>query len=130
MMPYAVQKTVLVNGEKQTKTEYKTHIEEREDFIKVNGKKKFDDVCKVSKRHAELQDIPIPDGFKWVWSHFLEIWRHCESDINGNRIFTPKQITDYSECFGVEFTVREKKEIMMFEEWAEVSISRLKKKEN
>lgn len=129
MIPHPVKHSVLnpTTKKKEEKTEWKTNVDKREDFIKKFGIKKFNEVCKVDPKWAELQDIPIPNGFNWLWYHFLQIWRHCESDLNGNKIFTPRQITDYCECFSVEMTARERRQIMMFEEWAEITISKLHK---
>lgn len=129
MIPHPVKHSVMnpTTKKKEDKTEWKTNIDKREDFIKKFGIKKFNEICKADPKWAELQDIPMPEGFQWLWYHFLQIWRHCESDLSGNKIFTPRQITDYCECFCVDMTVRERRQIMAFEEWAQVTVSKMLK---
>lgn len=106
--------------------EWTSNADKREDFVKKFGEKKFLELCKDDERLAELQPIPFPEGFTWLSNHFFKIWRHCEIDINGNRIFTPRQIIDYCECFGVKMTYPERKMILKMKEWAVEAIAELK----
>lgn len=121
--PYLDPKT----KKKKTKTIYVTNYDKREDFIKKFKQKGFERACQHDENMAKLQDIPIPPCFEWLFGHFLRIWRHCETDINGNIMLGPRQILDYMNCFNIYFTVRERDEILMFKEWATISISQVKK---
>jgi hypothetical protein len=112
---------------KNEKTEYITNVSTREDFIKKFGQKKFDELSLVDDNLNKLKDIPMPQGFVWLFSHFLEIWRSCESNLSGYKIFTPKQILDYSDCFCVDFSVREKRLLLKWKEWADITIAELNK---
>lgn len=133
MTPYAVHRSVInpTTKKSEQKTEWKTKAEEREEFIKSFGEKRFNEVCKIDERYSELQPLPFPEGFTWIVQHFLKIWRHCETDINGNRIFTPRQILDYCNCFGVNLNYHERQFIIKMKEWTVEAIAELKsEKEN
>ena len=132
MTPYSVKREVLKANptthktEKTTVTEWKTGAEEREDFVKKFGEKKLEEIAKKDERYARLQFLPFPEGFSWITNHFMKIWRHCETDINGNRIFTPRQIVDYCECFGIKINCHERMLILKMKEWATEAIAELK----
>jgi len=80
----------------------------------------------TDKKYEELDDIEIPEGYKWLFRHFLEIWRGCEYDLNGNSIFTYRSITDYSECMHVNFSIEEKRIFMYFKLMAYKGIKKAK----
>ena len=46
--------------------------------------------------------------------------------MSGNRIFTPKTISEYCDCFGVEFTYHERYFILQMKEWAVSAIAKVK----
>lgn len=54
------------------------------------------------------------------------MWKCCEIDMMGNRIFTPRHIMDYCECFGIPLTYRERQLILKLKEWANEAIAELK----
>lgn len=130
--PYSVKKEVPKTNPRTHKVEYNSvtewtsNAEQREKFIKQFGEKRFLEVAKEDKRYGELEYLPFPEGFSWLINHFFKIWRHCESDINGNKIFTPRQITDYCDCFGVNINYHERFLILKMKEWAIEAISQLK----
>jgi hypothetical protein len=132
MIPYERKRTFLDSKTNKTKekSEYITKISEREDFIKKFGQKKFDELSLIDDNLSKLRDIPMPQGFVWLFSHFLEIWRNCETNLNGYKIFTPRQILDYSDCFCVYFSVREKQLLLKWKEWADITIADLNKSKN
>ena len=127
--PHSAERSVYnPKTKKQEKKRYTiTNLEKRDKFIKSFGDKEFRKICLQDDSYAKLQDIPFPPGWTWLFNHFYSMWRHCECDFNGNRIFTPKVITDYCECFKVKLTVREKREVMMMHEWASMAIAELEK---
>lgn len=131
--PYYVEKDVAKSNprthkmEHSTKKEWTSNAERMSDFIKKFGESKFNEISKVDEKFAELHYLDFPIGSDWIVNHFFQIWKHCEYDINGNKIFTPKQILDYCECFGVYMTYREKQLIMKMKEWAIEAIAELKK---
>ncbi|MCQ2086563.1 MAG: hypothetical protein MJZ37_00605 [Bacilli bacterium] len=112
---------------REEKTEWTSNAEKRQEFIDKFGEKKFDELAKEDPKFAELQPLPFPEGFTWLFNHFYKIWRHCETDINGNRIFTPRQIIDYCQCFGVTMNFRERAMVLKMKEWAVEAIVELKK---
>jgi hypothetical protein len=105
---------------------WKTKLDERNDFIKKFGESEFNKICQTDEKFAKLKDLDFPKGCSWLFNHFYSIWKDCECDINGNKIFTPKQIMDYCLCFGIQMTFRERQEIMMIKEWAFEGISKVK----
>lgn len=111
----------------EEKTEWTSGAEKRQDFINKFGEKKFQEVAKKDKRYAELEFIPFPECYTWLVNQFFNIWKNCEVDMMGNKIFTPRQILDYCECFGTPMTYRERKMIMKMKEWAEEAIAELKR---
>lgn len=128
MTPYAVHRSVINPSTKKSeqKTEWKTKVEDRENFIKTFGEKRFKQVCKEDPKFAELDFLPFPEGFNWIVQQFLKIWRHCEIDINGNRIFTPRTIIDYCNCFGINLNYHERQFIIKMKEWVVEAIAQLK----
>ena len=75
-----------------------------------------------------LRDIPIPDRYRWIWKHVLNIWYQCEHDMMGNIIFTYGTVNDYVECMKVPLTVIDKKILFKMKGWALDTISELKNK--
>lgn len=118
------------SSKKETKTKYVANIEKREDFIKKFGQEEFNRISESDEKWNKLKDIPIPHPFMWLFRHFLMIWRHCEHDLNGNKIFRPVDITQYSECFEVKFTIEEKRLMLLMKEWASSTIIELTSKDN
>ena len=118
---------VIKKGKKDTKSTYVRNIDKRVDFVKKFGQEKFNEICKEDKNWAELQDIPVPEIFKWLFSQFLSIRQNCEYDFNGNIIFTPRVILDYSECLGIEFTYRERQTLLAMNLWAEETVRETRK---
>lgn len=104
------------------------NIDKRVDFVKKFGQEKFDKICTEDKTWANLKDIPVPNLFKWLFSQFLSIRQSCEYDFNGNIIFTPRTIIDYSECLGIEFSYREKQTLLAMNIWAEEKVREVRKK--
>ena len=74
----------------------------------------------------KLRDIEFPKGTSWLFNHFYAIWKHCEVDLSGNRILTPRTIMDYCECFGVNMTFRERQLMLKMHEWATESIAQVR----
>lgn len=114
-------------GVKKEKSVYTCKLDKREDFIKKFGQAEFDRICLTDKHWEELKDIPIPKGFNWLFGQFIAIRNYCVYDFNGNIIFTPRQILDYSECLGIEFTFRERQTLLAMNSWAEEIVSKIRK---
>lgn len=114
-------------GEKKSRTVLKKNIDEREKFIKIFSREEFDKLCAEDPKWAKYRDEPFPPGTSWLFGHFLEMWYSCRSDFNGNKIFTPRTILDYCECFGVELTIFERRKIMSMKHWAVSVIQELNK---
>ncbi|MBQ0112967.1 MAG: hypothetical protein KBT03_07545 [Bacteroidales bacterium] len=110
---------------KETKTKTVRNIDKKNDFLKKFHEEAFEEACATDIRWAKMKEIPMPNGAKWVFGHFLEIWYSCESDFVGNKIFRPKDITEYCECFGVKMNIYEKRLIMKMKYWAVVAINEL-----
>lgn len=116
-------------GKKETKKKYTSNYEKRTDFIKKMGEEAFEKVSSVDSKWKKLRDIPVPDGFMWIWGVFLQMWRMCERDFNGNIIFTPRTILDYEQCFGVNFTILDRQLLIKMKEWANEIVFELKNSE-
>lgn len=116
-------------NKKVTKKKRKTKAEERTAFISKYGEDAFNKVASVDNKWKKLKDIPIPDGYSWIWDNFLQIWRFCEVDFNGNIIFTPRVILDYEQCFGVSFSILERQLLMKMKSWANEIIYEIKNPE-
>ncbi len=133
MTPYSVKKSIIKTNPKThkaettTETEWKTGAEERENFIKRFGEDKLKEIAKMDENYEKLMFLQFPEGFDWIINHFLKIWRHCETDLNGNRIFTPRQIIDYCNCFGVKMTYHERLLVLKMKEWTVEAIAELKR---
>ncbi len=127
--PYEKKKPVIkAKGKKETKVIYVRKIEKRDDFIKKFGQKEFQRLCQKDEKWAELQDIPVPKMFRWLFKQFLSIRQNCEWDFNGNMIFTPRVILDYMECLGIDFTYRERQTLLAMHQWAEETVRQVRKK--
>lgn len=126
--PYSVRKEVYKKGKKTEKTEWVRNSDKKKDFIEKFGEKRFKDVSRTDERLAKLVSPPLPPRFQWIWLHFLDIWRTCSHDFNGNVIFTPRTLIDYCECFRVFFSVQEKHLLFRIKVWAEDEMYQLKEK--
>lgn len=124
---YAVKKTETNPKTKktETKTVYTRNIDKREDFIKKFKQSAFEDICKTDIKWAKLKTIPIPSGCEWIFSHFLEIWYLCDVDFGGNKIFRPKDIIEYCECFGITMSYYERRLLLKMKSWAMSEIFKL-----
>ena len=91
------------------------------------GEDKLKEIAKMDENYEKLMFLQFPEGFDWIINHFLKIWRHCETDLNGNRIFTPRQIIDYCNCFGVKMTYHERLLVLKMKEWTVEAIAELKR---
>lgn len=127
------EKTTTINTktkQKETKTKYVRNIDRREDFIRKFKQKAFDKICEEDESWAKLKTIPIPNGYIWLFNHFLEIWYMCDVDFGGNRIFQTKDILNYCKCFGVNISYYERYLLVKMKGWAMSEISQLDKKSN
>jgi hypothetical protein len=127
---------VLEKGHETTKTEWVKNIDVRESFIKARGGGDYQKgeealitLGEKDSKYKKLRIIPIPDGYKWIFSQFLEIWRGCEFDMSGHVIFTFQTINEYVECMKVPLTVEDKKMIFKMKAWAMNQIFELEKEE-
>jgi hypothetical protein len=111
---------------KVTKKKFTSNYEKRTDFIKKMGEEAFEKVSSVDKKWKKLRDIPIPDGYAWIWNVFLQIWMMCERDFNGNIIFTPRTILDYEQCFGVNLSILDRHLLVKMKDWASEIVYELK----
>lgn len=128
------------NGQKTEETVWVRNYETRERIIKAKGgdtsdpvayKKAYDEFIEMGKldeKYEKLRDIPIPTEYSWIWEHFLNIWRGCEYDFNGNPKFTFQTLNDYVECMKVPLSVEDKKELLKIKAWAMNAISELEEK--
>ena len=114
---------------KESKTRYVRNIDRRDDFIKKFGEEAFEEVCITDEKWAKLKSVQIPDGCRWLFGHFLEIWYLCSYDFGGNRVFTTRDIIDYCECFGVNIGYYDRHVIMKMKSWAMSEIALLGKEE-
>lgn len=126
---HAVQKPSLnpKTHKKETKTTYVCNAQKRDDFISKFGQSEFDRISAADEDWGKLRDIPFPKGTKWLFSHFYEMWSGCAADFSGNKILTPREITDYCVCFGVRLSYRERRLIMDMRRWAFEAIAELDK---
>ena len=109
-----------------SKTHYRTKAEERTDFIKKFGEDAFNQVSRVDDKWKKLKELPIPDGFAWLWGVFLQIWKMCERDFNGNIIFTARSVLDYEQCFGVTLSISDRQYLFKMKDWACETVYELK----
>lgn len=112
-------------------------MDTREEFIKrrsgpkkdrKKGEKAFFEMGERDENWKKLRDIPIPPEYKWIFRHFLEIWRGCEYDFGGNIVFTFRTINDYVECMKVPLTVEDKRCLFKMKAWACNTIAEMKEK--
>lgn len=82
----------------------------------------------MDDKFKQLQDIPIPPEYAWIWKHFLSIWRECEYDMVGNIIFTFGTVNDYVECMKVPLEVNDKKCLFKMKAWALETIAEVRDK--
>lgn len=128
--PYPVRKETVKKGRKSTKTEWVRNADKKEDFIGKFGEEKFRQAAaKDPERWGKLVEPEFPRRFRWIWLTFLDIWRTCEHDFNGNTVLTPRVLTDYCECFKASLTVQEKRLIFRMKMWAADEISSLREKD-
>lgn len=78
-------------------------------MIKQMGIEKFRKAQKYDKKYAKLEYLELPECYKWIWEQFYAMWTTAERDMNGNAVITPRTILDYEECFGVRFTIAERR---------------------
>lgn len=128
--PYSVKKEVCKKGKKQTETEWKRNADIKKDFVNKFGIERFNKVAIDDKeRWGKMIEPEFPERFKYIWLTFLDIWRTCEHDFNGNTVLTPRVLIDYCECFKVTLTVRERHLIFRMKTWADDTIYQLKEKD-
>jgi len=128
--PYSVKKTVMKKGKQETETEWVRNADKKKDFIEKFGEEKFKSVAlKDPKKWGKFVTPELPKRFEWIWLTFLDIWRTCSRDFNGNVVLTPRTILDYAECFSLTLTVFEKHLIFRIKSWAEDTIYSLKEKD-
>lgn len=131
--PYSKKKSVKKNGKKTEELEWVRNIEQRERILKQKGvdrdpDKAYEEFYKLGEKNEnikKLRDIPIPEQYKWIWYHFLNIWQGCEWNMSGSIIFTFRTLNDYVECMKVPLTVWDKKRLMLMKAWACNAISEL-----
>lgn len=125
--PYSVKREVTKNGKKSIETEWVKNSDKKTDFISKFGEEKFEKAAKLDEKWAKFVTPDLPTRFNWIWLVFLDIWRTCARDFNGNVILTPKVITEYTECFLINLSVYEKHLIFRLKAWAEDTIYELRK---
>lgn len=129
--PYPVKKEVLKNKKKTTETVYERNSDKKKKFMeshRITTEEEFAEKVREFGNWVDFIDPPFPRRFQWIWLHFLDIWRTCEHDFNGNIVLTPRVLIDYCECFKVSLTVQEKHLIFRMKSWAEDEIYLLKNK--
>lgn len=112
---------------KETKTEWKTHLEERNEFIERFGEEEFNKIAKSDENWAKLQFLPIPAPFNWLFGHFQRMYRYAPGDGWGGKIFGPAEINEYCKCFKVDFNIEEKHLLLQIKDWAVETIAELRK---
>ena len=130
--PYSVKKEVMRKGKKTTETKYERNSDKKKKFMEGFGLKTESDFAKkvsLDKNWSRFVSPTLPSRFLWIWLHFLDIWRTCEHDFNGNIVLTPRVLLDYCECFKVTLTVFERHLIFRMKSWAEDEIYALKEKD-
>lgn len=129
--PYSVKRKVMKNGKEETKNEYVRNSDRKKKFMEGFGmktEKEFADRVSMDKSWSKFIQPELPHRFIWIWLKFIDIWRTCAHDFNGNVILTPRVIMDYCECFKVTLTVFEKHLIFRMKVWAEDEIYNLREK--
>lgn len=129
--PYSVKKKVKKNGKENTETEYERHSDKKKKFMdshKITTEAEFAEKVRGFGNWEDFIVPPFPKRFQWIWLTFLDIWRTCEHDFNGNIVLTPRVLLDYCECFMVSLSVYEKHMIFRIKSWAEDEIYALKEK--
>lgn len=93
---------------------------------------KFRKAQRLDKKFAKLEYLELPKCYKWIWEQFYAIWSSAEHDMSGNVVITPRTILDYEECFGISFTVAERKLIFRMKSYtiAAIAVSEGKIKED
>lgn len=79
---------------------------------------------------ASLKDLPLPSQFEYIFRKFMDIRESCQYDFSGNIIFTPRQILDYEECFGLSFSYYERTLLMKMKTWASIGIAKASEPKN
>lgn len=128
--PYSVKKEIFDKGKKVSKTEWVRNADKKKDFVEKFGEAKFKEVAKKDpKRWGKLVEPYFPIRYRWLWFTFLDIWRTCSRDFNGNVVLTPRVLIDYCKCFKISLTVSERHLIFRIKSWAEETIYSLRDKD-
>ena len=130
--PYPVTKKILKKGKEVSETEYVRNADKKKKFMESFHLKTEDDfIRKVSmdKNWKKFIAPEFPKRYSWLWFTFLDLWRTCGHDFNGNVILTPGTLMDYCRCFLVNLSVYEKHLVFRMKGWAEDEIYSLKKKD-
>ena len=130
--PYSVKKKVMKKGKETTETEYVRNSDKKKKFMdgfKIKTEAEFAARVGMDKNWSKFIAPALPSRFHWIWLHFLDIWRTCEHDFNGNIVLTPRVLMDYCECFKVTLTVYEKHMVFRMKSWAEDEMYALKEKD-
>ncbi len=129
--PYPTEKKIMKKGKEISKTEWVRNSDKKKKFMDSFGMKtEADFVSRIGgdKNWSKFVEPSFPPRFAWLWLTFLDIWRTCQRDFNGNVVLTPRVLTDYCECFLVSLTVQEKHLIFKIKSWAEDEAYALKEK--
>lgn len=133
--PFSEKRSVInkTTHKHEDKTEWVTNSEKREEFLsqfgkdRAKGEKRLEELAQLNNKYVNLVPLPFPQNFDWIINHFLKIWRHCETDINGNKVFTTRAVLDYCNCFGVNINYHERRLLFQMKEWAVEAMVELKK---
>lgn len=128
---YSVKKKVKKAGKEITETEWRCNSDKKREYMTtyhLKTDKEFADKVKGYENWSKFISPPLPSRFQWIWLHFLDIWRTCSRDFNGNVIMTPRTLIDYCECFKVFFTVQEKHLLFRIKNWAEDAMYQVREK--
>lgn len=86
-------------------------------------------MTQTDERYKKLENIPLPDGYSWLWSVFLDIWRNCERDMAGNVVLTTRSLIDYENCFEVDLGIYNKRLLIKMKNWAQEAIYKVESEE-
>ena len=129
--PYSVVKKKLQKGKESTTTEWRSNSDRKKEYMETYHLKteaEYAERTRNFENWSRFIEPSFPSRFQWIWFQFLDIWRTCSRDFNGNVVFTPRVLIDYCECFKVSLTVYEKRLLFRIKTWAEDEIYKLREK--
>lgn len=126
---YRKKKTVIngKNGKKSDEYEWTSHYAEKKEFEARFGKERLEQMIKTQERFKQYREPDIPEGYRWLFQKFMDIWSHCGIDFNGNVIYSFDTVLDYEKFSGIVFTYFERRVLLKMGDWAHAALAKLRK---